>query len=195
MLGFSIFGGWDRIMAEMVFEKIPGGHWSPVFTLTRNEKKVFSSLSAKGVPVYLPMKRHVNIQPVISRGRNYSYKRILHVPMFANYLFAHITPEVQTELNWDRSVVRILKTDDYQEEGLLEELRLIRELERFSEAEEIDVTNGLKQGTRVVFTDGSFAGWEGVVASVEPDGMAYINIVSIGSSVRIKYPAAWCQVC
>ena len=117
------------------------------------------------------------------------------MPMFANYLFVHITPEVQTELNWNRSVVRILKLDDLQEEILLKELQIIQKLENFSETEEINVFNGLKKGKKVVFTEGSFAGWEGVVLSVEPDGMVFINISSIGSSVRIKYPAAWCNVC
>lgn len=115
--------------------------------------------------------------------------------MFSNYLFVNITPDVQTELNWNRSVVRILKTDEHQEEILLRELQVIRELEMFSEKDEIDVKNGLQEGRKVYFTDGTFAGWEGVIISVDPSNMVYINITSIGSSVRIKYPAAWCKVC
>ena len=77
----------------------------------------------------------------------------------------------------------------------IRELNLISELERFSEEEELDVTNGLQRGERVKFTGGAFAGWEGVVLSVDgKDGMAYINITSIESSVRLKYPAAWCEI-
>lgn len=182
-------------MNDVVIKKIDGGIWSPVFTLSRNEKKVCSFLSKKGFPAYLPLKRQINIQPVISRGKSYSYKRVLHVPMFSNYLFAHITPEVQNELNWNRSVVRVVKINDLQEETLLKELQVIRQLELFSETADVDVFNGLKEGKKVIFTEGSFAGWEGVVLSVEPDGMVYINISSIGSSVRIKYPAAWCKIC
>lgn len=182
-------------MDEVVLKKMGGGVWSPVFTLSRNEKKVYSFLSQKGFPAYLPLKRQINIQPVISKGKSYSYKRVLHVPMFSNYLFVHITPEVQKELNWNRSVVRIVKMNDLQEETLLKELQVIRQLELFSETADVDVFNGLKEGKKVVFTEGAFAGWEGVVLSVEPDGMVYINISSIGSSVRIKYPAAWCNVC
>ena len=181
-------------MEEPVLDKIAGGVWSPVFTLPRNEKKVYAALLADGVPAYLPMMRHINVQPIVSKGKNYCYKRVLQVPMFRNYLFANITPEVRFSLNGSRSVIRVLKVEPDQEDTLIGELRMIRELERFAENEEIDVTNGIRAGNRIFFTDGVFAGWEGVVQSVEPEGMAYINISSIDASVRVKYPAAWCRL-
>ena len=181
-------------MDDGFIHKIEGGVWSPVFTLPRNEKKVFSRLTQQGIPAYLPLKRHVNVQSVAGNGKSYSYKRVLHVPMFTNYLFVNVTPEVLSELNWDRSVVRVLKTDERQESTLIEELKVIRELENFSEDEEIDVTFGLKKGKRVVFTEGLFRGWSGVILSVEPTGMVYINITSVAASVEVKYPAAWCLV-
>ena len=180
---------------DILLEQIDGGIWSPVFTLPRNEKKLFESLRGQGIPAYLPLKRHVNVQPVISKGKSYSYRRILHVPMFPNYLFVNVTPEVRTELNWNRSVVNVFRMDEVQEETLIRELKMIRELEAFSEKEEIDVSNGLRTGNKVLFTGGSFAGWSGIVDSLEPDGMVYINVTSISASVRIKYPAAWCQLC
>ena len=115
--------------------------------------------------------------------------------MFSNYLFAHISPAAQEVLNRTRSALRVLRVDAFQEETLLEELRLIREIEKFSENEEIDVRNGLQEGSRVIFTGGAFSGWRGVVLAVEPDGTAYINISSIEASIRLKYPAAWCMLC
>ena len=181
-------------MDEGFIRKIDGGVWSPVFTLPRNEKKVYTRLKQQGVPAYLPLRKHVNVQSVISKGKNYSYKRILHVPMFTNYLFVNVTPEVLSDLNWNRSVVRVLKPREQQEAVLIEELKVIRELETFSEEEEIDVTFGLKKGKRVVFTEGVFKGWSGVITSVEPAGMVYINVTSVEASVEVKYPAAWCLV-
>lgn len=181
-------------MDEGFIRKIDGGVWSPVFTLPRNEKKVYAHLKQQGIPAYLPLRKHVNVQSVISKGKNYSYKRILHVPMFTNYLFVNVTPEVLSDLNWNRSVVRVLKPRKQQESVLIEELKVIRELETFSEDEEIDVTFGLKKGKRVVFTEGVFKGWSGVITSVEPAGMVYINVTSVEASVEVKYPAAWCLV-
>ena len=181
-------------MDEGFIRKIDGGVWSPVFTLPRNEKKVYTHLKQLGIPAYLPLRKHVNVQSVISKGKNYSYKRILHVPMFTNYLFVNVTPEVLSDLNWNRSVVRVLKPREQQESVLIEELKVIRELETFSEDEEIDVTFGLKKGKRVVFTEGVFKGWSGVITSVEPAGMVYINVTSVEASVEVKYPAAWCLV-
>ena len=61
----------------------------------------------------------VNIQPVISKGKNYCYKRVLHVPMFPGYVFVNVTPELVSELRCNRSVIRILDVDDYQEEVLI----------------------------------------------------------------------------
>ena len=109
-------------------------------------------------------------------------------------LFVNVTPEVLSDLNWNRSVVRVLKPREQQEAVLIEELKVIRELETFSEEEEIDVTFGLKKGKRVVFTEGVFKGWSGVITSVEPAGMVYINVTSVEASVEVKYPAAWCLV-
>lgn len=183
-------------MPELKIEKISGGCWSPVFTLARNEKKLCTMLQRAGVPVYLPLKRHVNIQPVISKGKNYCYKRVLHVPMFPGYLFVNVTPELRTDLRYNRSVIRVLDVDDCQEEVLIKELALIRELEKFSEEEDIDVTSGLRRGRRVKFIGGAFAGWEGVVLAVDgKDGMVSVNITSIDTSVLLKYPAAWCELC
>ena len=168
----------------------------PVFTLARNEKKLCATLRKVGVPVYLPLKRHVNIQPVISKGKNYCYERVLHVPMFPGYLFVNITPELRADLRYNRSVIRILDVDEPQEEVLIGELELIRELEKVSEEQEIDVTAGLRRGKRVKFTGGAFAGWEGVILSVDgKDGMVSVNITSIDTSVLMKYPAAWCELC
>ena len=178
----------------MLFDKIDGGVWSPVFTLPRNEKKVFASLQADGVPAYLPMMRHVNFQPVVSRGRNYCYKRELMVPMFTNYVFANVTPEVRYALNGDRSVIRVLKVTEDEERTLIDELRMIQEIEKFAANEEVDVTNGLQTGNRIQFIDGVFAGWYGVVQTVEPEGMVYINVTSVDAAIRVKYPAAWCRL-
>ena len=183
-------------MGEYNFEKIPGGVWSPIFTLPRNEKKLCAKLTAAGVPVYLPLRRHVNIQPVISKGKNYCYKRVLHVPMFPGYVFVNVTPELRGELRRSRSVIRILDVDDCGEEVLIRELNLIREVEKFAEDAEIDVTNGIRRGRHVRFTGGAFAGWAGVVLSVDgKDGMVSVNITSIDTSVCLKYPIAWCEPC
>ena len=183
-------------MSERTVNKITGGVRCPVFTLPRNEKKLCGVLTASGVPVYLPLRRHVNIQPVISKGKNYCYKRVLHVPMFPGYIFVNVTPELRAELRRNRSVIRILEVSEDEEKVLIDELNLIRELEKFSESDEIDVTNGIRKGKRVKFIGGAFAGWEGVVLSVDgKDGMASINITSIDTSVCLKYPVAWCELC
>lgn len=94
------------------FTKEDGMIWQPVFTLPRNEKKLFASLSADGIAAYLPMRRITSVHPVVSKGKSYCYKREFHVPMFPGYLFARISPGLRSELKRNRSVIRILPVTD-----------------------------------------------------------------------------------
>mgnify|MGYP000398701680 CR=1 FL=1 len=99
--------------------------WRPVFTLARNEKKIYALLKEKGIDAYLPLRTHVNIQPVISKGKNYCYKRKLAVPMFSNYLFACLSYDSCSELQRNRSVIRVLPVSDIQEDALMNELKML----------------------------------------------------------------------
>ena len=180
--------------SELDFGKQSGQLWRPIFTLARNEKKVYSSLRRKGIAAYLPMCTRINVQPVSSKGKNYCYKRKLTVPMFSNYLFARLSYDQCVELLQDRSVLRILPITPLDEDGLIRELQIIRSVELFSRDEEIDISNGIVKGTRVKFTDGRFIGWEGIALETpRKDGFVYINITSIDASIKLKYPAIWCR--
>lgn len=179
---------------EKMFCRQEGFFWRPVFTLTRNEKKVYALLKGQGIDAYLPLRTHLNIQPIISKGKNYCYKRKLSVPMFPNYLFARLSYENCAELQRNRSVIRVLPVPDGQEDTLLEELKMIQMLEIYSENAAIYVSNGIMKGTCVKLIDGQFAGWEGVAADdADNNGFVYINISSVDANVGIKYPAMWCQ--
>ena len=176
------------------FRKQDGLLWHPVFTLARNEKKVHELLKGKGIDSYLPVRNHINIQPVFSKGKSYCYKRKLTVPMFSNYLFACLSYDNCAELLKNRSVIRILPVTPLDEDSLIEELKIIHTLENFSQNEKIDVANGIVKGTRVKFIDGQFLGWEGVALdNAKDDGFVYINITSVDASIRLKYPAMWCE--
>ncbi len=175
--------------------KIDGGVWSPIYTLSRNEKKLFATIRGNGIPVYLPLKRHVNVQPVMSKGKSYCYKRESRVAMFPGYLFANVSPSCRSLLSRNRSVVRILPVLEQEEDILLSELRMIRKLEQLSEDQEIGIEPSMARGQRVRFTGGMFAGWEGVVQEeCAGSGMVIINISSLQASARIRYPAAWCSL-
>ena len=180
--------------SEKLFLKKEGMLWRPVFTLARNEKKIYALLKEKGIDAYLPLRTHVNIQPVISKGKNYCYKRKLAVPMFSNYLFACLSYDSCSELQRNRSVIRVLPVSDIQEDALMNELKMIQALEIYSENAEIDVSNGIVRGPRVKFIDGQFAGWEGIaVDEADNKGFVYINISSVEANIGLRYPAKWCE--
>ena len=167
--------------------------WTPIYTLPRNEKRVYEYLSNLGFEAYLPLKRHVNIQLIQNKGKSYTYPRILHVPMFPGYLFAPLSRQVKDALTQTRSVVRFLPLPKSSEDQILRELQFIRLLEQNEETVEFDITNGLVQGNAVELTEGAFAGWCGIVDETTNNGMVYINITSTQSAIRLKYPSHWCK--
>ena len=180
---------------QIVFEKHEGLLWQPIYTLCRNEKKVYSLIEQEGLPVYLPMKRITKVHPVISKGHSYCYKREFILPMFPNYLFACIPPDFKSTLTRKREVIRILPVDAATEDTLLHELEVVKRLENVSLSEELDVSQGLTKGTQVVFTDGPFKSEFGIILDdPQENGHVYINVTSVESSVRIQYPAAWCKI-
>ncbi len=180
---------------QVVFEKHEGMLWQPIYTLSRNEKKVFSMIEQEGWPVYLPLKRITKAHPVISKGRSYCYKREFILPMFPNYLFACLPPDFKSELKRKREVIQMLPVDEASEENLRHELDVVRKLERIALTEEIDVCAGLTRGTRVVFTEGPFQGEFGTILdSPQENGHVFINVTSVEFSVRVQYPATWCKV-
>ena len=180
---------------QIIFEKHDGMLWQPIYTLCRNEKKIFGLIQQAGWPVYLPMKRITKVHPVISKGRSYCYNREFILPMFPNYLFACISSDYKSELKRKREVIRMLPIDEATEDNLLHELEVVRKLENVSLTEEIDVSSGLIKGTQVVFTAGPFQGEYGIVLDdPQQSGHVFINVTSVESSVRIQYPAAWCKV-
>lgn len=180
---------------ESNFNKHESARWCPVYTLYKNEKKIYDLLKGCGVEAYLPMREHVNIQPVVSKGKSYCYKRKILVPMFSCYLFACLSYDNYSVLQKNRSVVRVLQVTPYEEELLIKELRVIQTLERISKEQEIDVMNGIVAGSHVRFTEGKFAGWEGVaLGDIQKTGFVYINIASVFANVRIQYPVAWCEI-
>ena len=180
---------------QVVFEKHECLLWQPIYTLCRNEKKVFGLIEQAGWPVYLPMKRITKVHPVISKGRSYCYKREFILPMFSNYLFACIPPDFKSMLMRKREVIRMLPVDEATEDELLNELKVVRKIESISLSEEIDVITGLTKGTQVIFTEGPFQGEFGTILEApKENGHVYINVTSIEFSVKIQYPAAWCKV-
>ena len=179
---------------QVAFEKHDGMLWQPIYTLCRNEKKVFSLIEQAGWPVYLPLKKVTKVHPVISKGRSYCYHRDFIFPMFPNYLFACVPPDYRSELKRKREVIQILPVDEAAQDTLLHELEIVRKLEAVSLTEEVDVNVGLTKGTQVVFTEGPFQGEFGVILD-DPleNGHVFINVTSIETSVRIQYPVAWCK--
>ena len=74
--------------SEKLFLKKEGMLWRPVFTLARNEKKIYALLKEKGIDAYLPLRTHVNIQPVISKGKTIVTSANWQFPCF-RIIFLH----------------------------------------------------------------------------------------------------------
>ena len=74
--------------------------WFAVYTKPRWEKKVYASLSAKGILAYCPINKVV---------RQWSdRKKTVEVPLFASYVFVCILPEEQLSVRMTAGVVNFV---------------------------------------------------------------------------------------
>ncbi len=160
------------------FVRIAGQSWCLVQTKPRNEKYSAQSCNAQGIFVYLPLITKVEIH-------NRS-ERKLFLPMFPGYFFARASFDELTALRRDKGVWRIQILTEAEEEGLLEDLKRVRESELLSENHELIVNPGLQVGDVVRFKAGPFKGQEVIVESRENIADVIVNLEFLGRSLTIR---------
>ena len=163
---------------EEEFVRIPGKQWCLVRTKPRNEKFSAQNCRAQGIFVYLPLLTKVELH-------NRS-ERKLQLPMFPGYLFARADLEEITLLRRDKGVWQVQTLSEPEEEGLLADLKLVRESEILSQNHELIVNPTLQVGDAVRFKSGPFRGQEVIVAARENAADVTVNLEFLGRSLTIR---------
>jgi transcriptional antiterminator RfaH len=125
--------------------------WWVMYTKPRQEKALARQMLRRQVPFFLPLER----KRTLGRGRKF----VVHVPLFAGYVFVHGSEEERGVALRTNRISRVLRVPDGE--------RLRRDLLRIHRAiesgEPLTVENRLPPGTRVRVRFGPLMGLEGTV--------------------------------
>jgi transcriptional antiterminator RfaH len=150
--------------------------WWVLYTKARHEKAVAESLSAGGVPYYLPLLRKESLY----RGRRVSSI----VPVFSSYLFLYGDSDERVKALATNRVSRTLLVADG--DGLIRDLRHLRKL--IAHGAPLMVEQRLAPGRKVRVKGGPLAGLEGQVLRRKQKTrlVVAVNYLQQGASVEIE---------
>jgi transcription antitermination factor NusG len=158
--------------------------WKVLFVKPRTEKKVAEYCRLYRIPYYLPLcERHRIVQ---------RRKVLVHLPLFAGYVFAEFPVTQRLQLLQTNCLVSILEPPSGF--GLARQLVAVRRM--LSANPEISAEPPLAKGVRVRIIDGPLMGVEGLVEEITGKTVhkVVINIEMIGQAVSTTVAAADLEV-
>lgn len=167
--------------------KINDRIWYPVWTLARNEIKMKNYFASRSIPHYLPLRRVLKKNSVVNAyGKRYDYTKPLYIPMFPGYIFAALETEEKKALGYERSVIQVLDRQPDLEALLIDELNLIKQIEREAESHELVIKPEIQEGT-LCLLHGKFEGWRGIVKKRKNKFEVIIALLEVNFTATIVY--------
>ncbi len=170
-------------MGEVVMTPRRKSLWRVFYTAPRAEKKSASRLEEQGIEVFLPTR--VAIRQWKDR------KKKVVVPLFPNYLFAHVDERERLQVLRTSGIVRCVSFGGALAEVSPEEIENLRITQNDPGRLEPLTFPMPKEGARVVIEEGPLRGLKGEVVSHRGQTHLVLTVPSIRQAVRINVPAAW----
>ena len=130
-----------------------------VFTRPLNEGFLREFCERNGIVSYLPLKKVCRIMRRSYKNKSYQYKRLVLRPMFPSYLFVKMRPDQRAKVFQSNAIVRILGEEVRDLDKLLNEIRLVRQIETIAMTEELEFNPEVREGDRFLIESGP---WQGV---------------------------------
>ncbi len=165
----------------MEIKSVDNKCWTPVRVKPKQEKKLVEYCKAKGVENYLPLLKRVH-----------RYERrtaVFHVPMFPGYVFCCLDEDLFSKIVLSNAIVYQIPINDYEEEGLIEELKAIQAFEKLSNEADVVVKPELAEGSVVTVARGAMAGVDGVVVRRKGKVSITVNVEILGQSATVEIDA------
>ena len=160
------------------FTRHEGKRWSLVQTRPRQEKFSAGNCAGQGILVYLPLITKVEIH-------NRS-KREVQLPMFPGYFFACPSFEEETLIRREKGVWNLKVLSEPEEEGLLEDLKIVRECELLSREHQLVVKPGLQAGQTTRMRRGPFRDQEVVVVKRDGASRVVVNLEFLSRRITLN---------
>ncbi len=146
-----------------------------VFIKPLNEGRFKDFCTESGIVSYLPLRKVCRLKRVISKGKPYQYQSVILRPMFPGYIFVKMTAGQRTALFQTGLVVRILGGHE-RPQGLLDEIRLIHQIEDIAKCTEVEFNADIKEGDRFLIDSGP---WQGVYGWLKKKEKRFLWMVEL----------------
>lgn len=148
-------------------------HWYAFVTRSRHEKRVKQQLDDKGVVSYLPLQK--------TKRQWKDRKKLVEIPVFSCYIFAHLPYTRRYDVLTIPSVVRIVSFEHQPtpvRDEEIESIRRILETDPFFE-----ICDELRVGEKVEIMAGPLKGLTGELVRFHGNERLAINIDAIARSL------------
>jgi len=160
-----------------------GAHWYAVYVRSRHEFKIFNRLTESGIETFLPVVER------LSRWKD--RKKLVSFPLFAGYLFVHISKDYNDILSVLKThgVVRFLGIVPGEPEPVPDEQ--IAYLKKLVESKEsLDPYPYLKEGQSVRIKRGPLTGVEGILVERAGKHLLVLSVDILRQGVSLKIEAS-----
>ena len=155
-----------------------------VFTTPLNEGRLREFCLENGIVNYLPLQKVCRTMRRGYKNKSYEYQAVVLRPMFPSYIFVKMLPEQRSRIFRSNSVVRILGVEDAGQERLLDEIRLIRQIETIAKDEELEFNADIKEGGKFLIESGVWQGVYGWLVKKRKRFLWTVEIECVNSFVR-----------
>jgi transcriptional antiterminator RfaH len=158
--------------------------WYPVSTLYNSEKKANEALLAKGIDVYMPLKKEL---------RQWSdRKKWVYEPFIKSYLFVRIKPSQHTEVLMTKGIFRFIYFSGKiatMPDRQIEQLKLL-----LANESELEVSDHIfEKGEEVILKAGPLQGLRGELVAFHSEKRFIIRIDYIGKTIIVQVPAMFVE--
>jgi len=159
--------------------------WLVLRTRSRHEGKVEVALQRKQVETYLPRRR---------AQRSTSGRRsVVETPLFPGYVFVRPRPEQYESMRYVPGSCGLVLSAGRA--AVLPERHMEAVKRLVDSGHDYDARPELLVGTRVRIVSGPLAGLQGDLVRLKQQALVVINVVVVGSSVRVEVDRDAVEVC
>lgn len=159
----------------------PESYWYAAYTIPRYEKKVHDELVKKHIEVYLPVQK-------VYRQWSDRVKKT-NVPLFPSYIFIKGSEVERESTLRTKGVLKFVSFDGKPARVCGRDIDSIKRLEN----EELEVEQGLIEGSLVRIIRGALAGFEGVLFSKKGKYRFGVRIDTINQSLSLEVPISFLE--
>ena len=155
-----------------------------VYTRPNQESRLYEFCKTNGIVCYLPLRKVWRVTTRRHGDKSYQYPSMVIRPMFPSYIFVRLSPEQRTPLYNSQAIVRILQEPHETQDKLLDEIRLVHQIETIAQNEELEFNAEIKEGSKFLIESGPWQGVSGWLKKKKNRFLWTVEIECVNSIVQ-----------